>query len=342
MSYPRFQVIYQSSISSVLHEAENYQATDPRDRVYAMLYLPHLAELWKDIPIDYKIPVKEVYKSVVAVSIEKEQDLTILNYVRPRQHGSTSWIPRWDCNPKSPPLLQYRSNFRATMCKPSPDFGIIGGDSLFVRGIDIGEITTMTEHRFYRALGYGNSTLDPSGEAVTAPKLPSERAKAWKELMVPTSRYPDDEKLVDVYCRVLGVIDREKEKDGLPERMIRFVATMCGDELPIYNSIDGIKERVAPLSKTQCQGLTSRVTNLARDRVVFTTDNGYVGMGSQKMRRGDRVVLLRGGVTPFVLRPRSTGYYKLVGECYVHDMMFGEYFSSLSAEEREGRQFEIH
>ncbi|PVH78411.1 hypothetical protein DL98DRAFT_516747 [Cadophora sp. DSE1049] len=50
------------------------------------------------------------------------------------------------------------------------------------------------------------------------------------------------------------------------------------------------------------------------------------------MEVGDEVVILFGGVTPFVLRPvplRDDKYkgqrsYQLVGECYVHGIMKGE------------------
>ncbi|KAF2491138.1 hypothetical protein BU16DRAFT_566051 [Lophium mytilinum] len=67
-------------------------------------------------------------------------------------------------------------------------------------------------------------------------------------------------------------------------------------------------------------------------RRLFITEEGYMGLGPEALEVGDRVAILLGGETPFVLRTAFQDYeyhgassqYQLVGECYVRDMMSGE------------------
>lgn len=39
---------------------------------------------------------------------------------------------------------------------------------------------------------------------------------------------------------------------------------------------------------------------------------------------GDRICIFKGGSVPFVVRENVSGYYQLVGECYIHGIMDGE------------------
>ncbi|KAK0721812.1 hypothetical protein B0T26DRAFT_623839, partial [Lasiosphaeria miniovina] len=50
----------------------------------------------------------------------------------------------------------------------------------------------------------------------------------------------------------------------------------------------------------------------------------YVGMVPDGATAGDKIVVLPGGRVPFVLRRLGSGRYRLVGEFYVHGMMYGE------------------
>ena len=63
-------------------------------------------------------------------------------------------------------------------------------------------------------------------------------------------------------------------------------------------------------------------------RTLFLTKNGSLGLGLYTIRPGDKVVLSRGGKTPYVLRKLKDSSYTLVGECFVHGVMQGENFQS--------------
>ena len=62
------------------------------------------------------------------------------------------------------------------------------------------------------------------------------------------------------------------------------------------------------------------------NKKFFTTaSGGYIGWGSKVMAEGDVVVILHGGHTPFILRPMTnSSEYKMIGECYVNGIMYGE------------------
>ncbi|KAF9893477.1 hypothetical protein FE257_010789 [Aspergillus nanangensis] len=61
-------------------------------------------------------------------------------------------------------------------------------------------------------------------------------------------------------------------------------------------------------------------------RRVMRTQNGYIGLAPPGAQKGDQVVLLEGGRVPYLLRKVDDESYKLVGECYVHGIMYGEAF----------------
>ncbi|KAH8732591.1 hypothetical protein GQ44DRAFT_697855 [Phaeosphaeriaceae sp. PMI808] len=64
-------------------------------------------------------------------------------------------------------------------------------------------------------------------------------------------------------------------------------------------------------------------------RKLFMTTKGYMGLAPEGCEVGDKVTILLGGTTPFMLRPLMSKFsfgqhYALVGDCYVHGCMDGE------------------
>jgi hypothetical protein len=67
-------------------------------------------------------------------------------------------------------------------------------------------------------------------------------------------------------------------------------------------------------------------------RRLVRTNDGYLGLVPKETQVGDRIALLKGGRTPFIVRTRGTAW-ELIGECYIHGIMRGEKFGeSLCAE----------
>lgn len=64
------------------------------------------------------------------------------------------------------------------------------------------------------------------------------------------------------------------------------------------------------------------------------TQRGYIGVGPKTTKAYNHICVFAGGVVPFVLEKRSRTY-SLIGECYVHGIMYGEFsnFTGIRQEE---------
>lgn len=60
-------------------------------------------------------------------------------------------------------------------------------------------------------------------------------------------------------------------------------------------------------------------------RRPFITSKGYVGLVPDHAEAWDLLVVLRGGKFPYVLKAREDGTYGLIGDAYVHGIMYGEF-----------------
>ncbi|KAH8747096.1 hypothetical protein F5882DRAFT_231456, partial [Hyaloscypha sp. PMI_1271] len=58
-------------------------------------------------------------------------------------------------------------------------------------------------------------------------------------------------------------------------------------------------------------------------RRLIRTQNGYIGLAPRFVRQNDLIALMKGAKTPFILRPSGRSW-KLVGECYINGIMYGE------------------
>lgn len=62
----------------------------------------------------------------------------------------------------------------------------------------------------------------------------------------------------------------------------------------------------------------------------FITDNGFMGMGPEAMREGDITAVIFGGTVPFILRLYQNGW-RVIGSCYIHGVMHGEFIHWMQA-----------
>ena len=85
-------------LSRLLYENTPREASDPRDKVYALY---GLVQAYQKVPlkINYAISVEDVYRSTVRYCIESEESLSILTYVSSlgNQSDFPSWVPDWRC-----------------------------------------------------------------------------------------------------------------------------------------------------------------------------------------------------------------------------------------------------
>jgi Heterokaryon incompatibility protein (HET) len=104
---------------------------------------------------------------------------------------------------------------------------------------------------------------------------------------------------------------------------------IAGHEMILKTFAEMAKDRaVADDIMTAGTQFGMAVGDWVRSRRLFRTAEGHFGLGYQSMDEDDEVWILSEASVPFVLRKslnRNINRYSLIGECYVHGMMNGEY-----------------
>lgn len=66
-------------------------------------------------------------------------------------------------------------------------------------------------------------------------------------------------------------------------------------------------------------------SNLSNQRTFFASEEGRIGWVPGTARAADRIFVLKGMRVPVVMAPlEESGWWRLVGACYVHGLMDGE------------------
>jgi len=95
--------------------------------------------------------------------------------------------------------------------------------------------------------------------------------------------------------------------------------TRMGHQLLGVLEIEGFD----PPDKLQVAPAIGLRDTVSEGRNWCITDNGYMGWVPFCSQPGDKVTVIEGQDTPFVIRPVG-GVYRLIGECYIHGVMGGQ------------------
>jgi hypothetical protein len=96
------------------------------------------------------------------------------------------------------------------------------------------------------------------------------------------------------------------------------------------NSLAGFNPEISQETKTAIGIATG-------GRCFFVTQKGYIGLGPGLAQKGGSIIVLLGGSTPYIIRPKKVLEYELLGESYVHVIMHVE---ALKAYMDSGKEFE--
>ncbi|KAH6853216.1 heterokaryon incompatibility protein-domain-containing protein [Chaetomium sp. MPI-CAGE-AT-0009] len=100
---------------------------------------------------------------------------------------------------------------------------------------------------------------------------------------------------------------------------------------------DGGTDQIPERLRVSCS-----IARTCDGRRPFITTGGWIGFGPPGMEVGDVVVVFAGADVPFIIRPVGEGdEFVLVGEAYVHGLMFGELFEQCPAFNGEDAGYKI-
>jgi hypothetical protein len=328
-------------------------ATDPRDKVYALLGLSsdaqtRAASLLKLTP-DYDSDPQVMYIHLAVEMVRTYNDLEILSVPRVKsQLCLPSWVPDWTVSDSATPLRPWGDDsgehFHFSASGNSTYSATFSTDvsQLIVEGEVVDQIAAIgpvwnprpnTQRFSWRQILMNlcnDQNTFTEWERVArvdseALYLTGERAldAYWKTI---TASYFPHGKWVDgayfYIWRKDTVILRLLARLGLLR--LGWISEIL---LVVYLLLKGVVNLVRywrtlgtqPVSKFS-QGMAPAI-----HRRVIRTRGGYIGLGPRMAAIGDSVVLAKGGRLPLLLR-KDNEMWEFIGDCYVHGMMSGESF----------------
>lgn len=309
----------------VLNLLRGLQFQDPRDRLYWV-------GTW-DLKTDYEMSVEQECLEFARKSVSVTGTLDVLNWVRgaESEENSPSWIPRWHKavddginNSVPAPLLgewpdgSYRSYrtwgaWMNVQCKDvaEDDYGASLGTTI-LSGIRFEEVENLgapwlpksrTEQRSRILTQWAELALKSIPEHITCPYGGLKRRK---------------ETLEKIFTGAINTPEQHTKHSLFPTTRPSFLRESSSKSADLLSNPD--------------------VYHACANRRLITTKRGYLGLAPAHTQRGDIIVALYGGKTPYLLRPwvdpsfsgpdsARKAEYKLVGELYVAGIMDGEAMS---------------
>lgn len=145
---------------------------------------------------------------------------------------------------------------------------------------------------------------------------------------------PDEEKaFFEFWCDRIGWAPEELEEGksmsiwetaSQPSKEIDAWTTAYSHFLEVSGTAPRVRDSFRKF-KTKYKEYRERIHHTCKNRALFVTKLGYIGLGPWNAEVGDSVCVLYGGATPFLLRKAiDSDTFTLVGECYVYGIMNGE------------------
>ncbi|KAI1387256.1 HET-domain-containing protein [Hypoxylon trugodes] len=288
--------------------------SDQRDKVYGILSLAP-REIRDAIEINYEKGLVEVFEHVFRAHSDKQRRLPQLQLSGLRyaesiselgKEGWPSWLPDW-------------SRFVYRTCPSSDRYYTSGLSASCTNYTNPGRLEVIAlpfasvkrvEYQFphspdglvciveaYKRMGL-SQLRDTPYPGLGGPGEPKSYLDAYLLTMTMGKVKDYYEKLQTYYSQaeLLKIVDiAERSEEGIEE-----ARSMLSDW---YRGLIG-----AELDQ----------------KYLFSLENGHIGVIGGRPLQGDKVVVILGCETPMLLRPTPTGDYIVVGDCYVHGIMFGE------------------
>jgi hypothetical protein len=308
---------------TLLIHARDCEATDPRDKVFAILGM--VGDSQGDIPIDYGQPVSEVAKQAFKklVSLSNGLEALIFSQNPNRQQGIPSWAPNL-CSSfnAQPSRLKGLSSslYAATRGSVEGYKFLADGITLEVRGMifDTVQNVSMTT-----LLSKNTPTLE--FDAVIC---------GWRNLVFGWLNSMDIDHKYEHLMRIL-TCDRDIRGRRLGSQVnnldwgtffrIEHLGVGARREFEyLAAAVRGGRFEGGVTDETEVNAWLRLCGESIANKRVVVTSSGRLGLVPAETQRGDRVCLIMGLDVPFVLRTSNFDSYILIGEAYIHGAMDGE------------------
>jgi hypothetical protein len=292
--------------------------SDPRDRIFSLLGLANDADFFDGI-IDYSKSCEDIYETTARKFLDQGH-IDILSFCQfPKASDMATWVPDWR-QPTRRPCTDTYSESSWTR-----DFSASGGS---LTPQQISYIVTHTAPRAVTLCGTFVDTIratgtswDPNWLEPLHPHLIKIYLGEILTFCQESPRVRDYEEHLDT-ARI-AIADRMHCTDPKSQKSC---LTSYQQLLQTLNSTETQHDSNLDLSGTAAAESTyTRWIRLLHSRKPFISQTGFVGLSPMHVIPGDVICVFLGGRTPYILRQREDSNYDLVGEAYVHGIMYGEF-----------------
>jgi len=317
-SHPGENPLFYVLISSLVLECDynHPECSDPRDRIFAMLGLADDALEFDEFP-DYTMSCKDIYTKATKKFLDQGH-IDILSYCRfPRANSMPTWIPDWRLPILKPntyiptPVNHAFSASRETLSQQKISYR--GTEWVTLKGVFVDEVKEF------------GSTWSPN----------------WLERLDPgdTLKYLAEIKAFTVKSPRIspGSEDVETARIAIADFANSGNSNESTEALTCYRRL--VNEFSLTVSWTQqdrtkyVEPWYNRAMRLLHSRRPFISSAGLVGLAPSYVETGDMICIFLGGNVPYLLRKYGKTYI-LVGEIYVHGIMYGEFMAARPKIER--------
>ncbi|KAJ9149338.1 hypothetical protein NKR23_g4229 [Pleurostoma richardsiae] len=293
-------------LPSAMLAYENQEATDARDKVFA---LTGFLRERSGIEVDYSLPVEDVLVLAAAKCLEITQSFDALrpwDFTEDDRVGISRQLPSWVRDISIPRIANKIESWAGySASKRSKPLYAVHGRELKIRCKIVDEIV-------FRA------AMMTSELEYLYPVL-----HVWWIAIWSLKIYPTGESLFDVYWQMLSMLSSNKPISGYDEAGLNLTRNIF---LRWLNTIAFRNPRMAYAAVRQDQKLLllQNTLQLPIGLCICTTKKAYAGAVPPMARPGDIIAIPTGATKPYVFRKMESDYYRIIGPCYVHGVMWGE------------------
>lgn len=312
---------------TLLETARNRGASNGRDRVYAMLGLAKDINIAPGEPYsrllrpNYRKTEQAVFHHAAMHLLKRDKTLSVLSHCEQSNtlafYFSPSWVPVWSV-PQAANPFPFKTTY--AKCPFRADDGKerdmqLSDKVLNVKGVSFDRVATPIKPfgtfrdntRLYREERDHIASIWDSVEQALKQQTPSYvREQAFRAFLLALTAGVDS-----------------TGKDGEATRNFQAGSRpWLGTYFRDFRQMS-FRDRSAQGGGGRLSAFQNACARACKNRRIFVTDKGSIGLGPEQTEEGDHLVVLFGGKFPFILRRMYDGY-ALIGDCYVHGSMHGE------------------
>ncbi|KAE9369160.1 HET-domain-containing protein [Stipitochalara longipes BDJ] len=316
------------------------QASDPKDRIYALIGLSSARNDSRFV-VDYSASVRQVYINVVRYILVSSKKLDIIcSYMRGNnEFDLPSWVPDWTVR-----LSQFGLPVLSIIESEGPQYCSAGTTTAEYELKDNDQILNVKGILLSRIHFVGlKGTMESETDFRTGLPILLNWYKLLNIIKPPQSTEQE------AFCRTI-FYDRFSAKYYEPATPLELMEEILG-AIVLLTEVFCPEERIDPhlmllrvkyqaerrWAESWVRGIFSRV----RHRRFFVTNTDLIGISPESAEPGDLICILLGCWMPVVLRPKD-GHYIFLGEAYIHGYMYGKAMDELAEGKFQVQNFEIH